>query len=75
MPVNPLNWIVLPLAFSLGILFLLATAYDLLVFHRRKNKRESIYRCEECHHIYAELHRTPLARCPKCGQQNEPSRR
>ncbi len=75
MPVNPLSLIALSLVFILGGLFLLAAAYDLIVFHRRKSKKESVYRCSGCRHIYTEHHRTPLARCPKCGQQNEPSRR
>jgi len=74
MPVDPLSLIVIPLALALGLLLLLATAYDIIVFRRRKSKDESVYRCGSCRHIYTEIHRTPLARCPKCGQQNEPTR-
>ena len=72
---DPISLLLAPLAVSLGILFLLATFYDLIVFRRQKSKKGAIYRCSGCRHIYTELHRTPLARCPKCGQQNEPSRR
>ncbi len=75
MPIDPLSLIVVPLTLALGLLLLLATAYDVILFRRRKSKDESVYRCESCRHIYTEIHRTPLARCPKCGQQNEPSRR
>ncbi len=74
MPVDPLSLIVVPLALALGVLIALAAAYDIVVFRRRKSKDESVYRCGSCRHIYTELHRTPLARCPKCGQQNEPTR-
>jgi len=75
MPADPLSLIVVPLALALGLLLVLGTAYDIVVFRRRKSKDESVYRCSACRHIYTELHRTPLARCPKCGQPNEPSRR
>ncbi len=74
MPVDPLSLIVVPLTLALGLLLLLAAAYDVVVFRRRKSKDESVYRCGSCRHIYTELHRTPLARCPKCEQQNEPTR-
>ena len=74
MPVDPLSLIVVPLTLALGLVFLLATAYDVILFRRRKSKDESVYRCGSCHHIYTEVHRTPLARCPKCRQQNEPTR-
>ena len=74
MPVDPLSLIVVPLALALGVLIALAAAYDVVSFRRRKSKDESVYRCGSCRHIYTELHRTPLARCPKCGQQNEPTR-
>ncbi len=74
MPADPLNLIVVPLALALGLLIALAATYDLTVFRRRKSKDESVYRCRDCRLIYTELRRTPLARCPKCGQQNEPIR-
>jgi len=74
MSVDPLSLIVVPLVLALGLLFVLAAAYDLLVFLRRKSKDKFIYRCSGCRHIYTELHRTPLARCPRCGKNNEPVR-
>ena len=74
MPVDPLNLIVIPLAIAMGLLFALAATYDCILFRRRKSKDESVYRCRNCRHIYTELRRTPLARCPKCGQPNEPVR-
>lgn len=75
MPVDPLSLIVVPLSLALGLLLALAAAYDLTVFRRRKSKDESVYRCRGCRLIYTEFRRTPLARCPKCGQQNEPVRK
>ena len=74
MPVEPLSLIVVPLSLALGLLLALAAAYDVIVFRRRKSKDESVYRCRGCLHIYTEIHRTPLSRCPKCGRQNEPVR-
>jgi len=72
--IEPLSLIVVPLALGLGTLLALAAAYDLVLFRRRKSPSESVYRCRNCRHIYTELHRTPLARCPHCGKQNEPAR-
>ena len=74
MNIDPLTLIAAPLILCLGILLALAAAYDFTLFRRRKNGAESIYRCHDCRHIYTERHRTPLARCPKCGQPNEPVR-
>lgn len=75
MMLDPLLLILLPLAIALGLLFALATAYDAVIFRRRKDKNTSIYQCRKCQYIYTELHRTPLAHCPKCGHQNEPLRK
>jgi rRNA maturation endonuclease Nob1 len=75
MPVDPLHLIALPLILSLVALFAAAAAYDFMIFRRRrKNGNKAVYRCENCRHIYTVPLRTPLARCPKCGQQNEPVR-
>ncbi|MDK2857050.1 MAG: hypothetical protein PWQ29_639 [Verrucomicrobiota bacterium] len=75
MQVHPLHLLALPLVFALSGLFAAAVAYDVIIFRRRhRNRNNVIYRCSSCHHIYAEVHRTPLARCPKCGKQNEPVR-
>ncbi|MFA7256672.1 MAG: hypothetical protein WC047_03765 [Kiritimatiellales bacterium] len=73
MPVDPLNLFTLPLTLAMVALFAAAMVYDLLIFRRRrKNGYKAVYRCDTCRHIYTVPHRTPLARCPKCGRQNEP---
>ena len=73
MPVDPLSFCVLPLALALAAIFVAATAYDFVTFRRRrKTGNQAIYRCDACRHIYTAPGRTPLARCPKCGKQNEP---
>lgn len=75
MPADPLSLFVLPLALALVALFVAAAAYDFIVFRRRRqNENETVYRCDACRHIYTVPRRTPLARCPKCGKQNEPVR-
>ncbi len=73
MSVDPLNLLVIQLALALIALFATAAVYDFVTFRRRrKNSGEAIYRCDACRHIYIAPGRTPLARCPKCGKQNEP---
>jgi rubrerythrin len=75
MTVDPLNLLVIQLALALIALFAAAAVYDFVTFRRRrKNSGEAIYRCDACRHIYIAPGRTPLARCPKCGKQNEPVR-
>lgn len=75
MIIDPLNLLAIPLILALGALFAAAAFYDLTVYRRRRrNGNKSIYRCDACRHIYTVAHRTPLARCPKCGKQNEPVR-
>lgn len=75
MPVNLPSLLVLPTALLLLTLFAASIFYDFTVFRRRrKNRNKAVYRCAECRHIYTEFRRTPLARCPKCGKQNEPVR-
>ena len=74
MLVDPLHLFVIPLVLALSGLLLAAGAYDLLTFRRRKTKHETVYRCASCRDIYISTQRTPLARCPKCGRQNEPIR-
>jgi rubrerythrin len=76
MPVDPLSLFVLPLTLALAAVFAAAAAYDFIIFRRRrrKNGNEAVYRCNACRHIYTVSCRTPLARCPKCGHQNEPVR-
>jgi rRNA maturation endonuclease Nob1 len=75
MPVEPLSLFTLPLVLSLVALFAAAAVYDFITFRRRrKNENKAVYRCDGCRHIYTALSRTPLARCPQCGKQNEPVR-
>lgn len=70
-PVGPLT--ILP-ACALIALLLAAAYYDWMAFRRRRSPREAVYRCASCRRIYTAPHRTPLARCPGCGAQNEPVR-
>jgi rRNA maturation endonuclease Nob1 len=73
MPVDPFHLLALPLVLSLAAIFAAAAVYDVVIFRRRKlNRNKAVYRCDSCRHIYAVAHRTPLARCPRCGKQNEP---
>ena len=75
MPVDPLSLFTIPLTLALAALFAAAAAYDIITFRRRrKNGSQAVYRCDACRHIYTVPRRTPLARCPKCGKQNEPVR-
>jgi len=75
MPIDPLSLFTIPMTLALAALFAAATAYDFITFRRRRNnENKSIYRCDACRHIYTVPHRTPLARCPQCGKQNEPVR-
>lgn len=74
MPVDPLQFIQIPLILTLTGLLLATMAYDLKTSRRKKSKDETVYRCSGCRGIYTDVHRTPLARCPKCGKQNEPVR-
>jgi rRNA maturation endonuclease Nob1 len=75
MPIHPLNLLTIPLALTLIALFAAAAVYDFITFRRRrKSATPVVYRCDACRHIYTVPHRTPLARCPKCGSQNEPVR-
>lgn len=73
---DPLSLLTIPLILALAALFAAAAVYDAIIFRRRRNNgNKSIYRCDACQHIYTVAHRTPLARCPKCGKQNEPARK
>lgn len=75
MSVDPAILLALTLAFLLSALFAAAVFYDLTVFRRRKNNgSKAVYRCANCRYIYTVPRRTPLARCPQCGQHNEPVR-
>lgn len=75
MSIDPIGLLIYPLALALIVIFVAAVLYDFTVFRRRKKTGKAVYRCNACRHIYAEMHRTPLARCPKCGNSNEPVRK
>lgn len=75
MTVNPIHLLAWATVIALLFVFAAATFYDLTVFRRRRKKKKAIYRCAACRCIYEEAHRTPLARCPQCGQPNEPVRK
>lgn len=72
--IDPLYLLTVPSAIAIAALLIAAIFYDLTVFRRRKNKNRAIYRCKKCRHIYTTWTRTPLAKCPQCGTQNEPVR-
>ena len=73
MPVDPLHLMPLPLTLSLAAIFAAAAVYDFVIFRRRsRNGNKAVYRCAACRHIYTVPRRIPLARCPKCGELNEP---
>jgi rRNA maturation endonuclease Nob1 len=74
MPAGFVSTFASPVIVALIALLAAAAFYDFILFRRRPAAREAVYRCDSCRHIYTESHRTPLARCPKCGQQNEPVR-
>ncbi len=74
MPIDPLHLFVIPLILALVGLFAAAWVYDIKTFRRRKDKNKTLYRCTDCQRIFTDIHRIPLARCPKCGKQNEPVR-
>lgn len=74
MLVDPLHLLIAPMALLLAALFGVAFLYDVQTFRRRKSKHETVYRCNGCHRIFTDEHRTPLARCPNCGEQTAPPR-
>jgi hypothetical protein len=75
MPVDPLSLFSLPLILALTALFAITVFYDVTVSRRRRaNRKKAVYRCENCRRIYTAPRRTPLARCPQCGHNNEPMR-
>lgn len=76
MPVDPLHLVTLPLLAALAVLFLLAAAYDLVIFRRRKKSdSKAICRCSGCSRIYAVARYAPISHCPQCGKVNLPIRK
>jgi rRNA maturation endonuclease Nob1 len=74
MQIDPLLLPALILSCLLGGLLLAATLYDLRLSRRQKSKNETVYRCAACRRLYCLQRHTPLARCPHCGESNEPAR-
>ncbi len=42
---------------------------------RAARRRERLYRCSGCAHVYTDRRDVPLAGCPRCGTLNEAVRR
>ena len=42
---------------------------------RRRPRRNAIYRCESCGHVYDDARNVPLSACRRCGALNEAVRR
>lgn len=74
MQIDPLQLPAIILGSLLGGLLIAATLYDLRLSRRRKSKNETVYRCATCRRVYSLQRHTPLARCPHCGESNEPAR-
>lgn len=57
--------------FPLTVIGVLALFYNYRYKHRPMRKRESIYECTNCDHVYAFARNRPMDRCPRCGHLNE----
>lgn len=68
--------ILIPLVFNLAII-LSCWMYYHFAHHSRRvvRTRSRIYRCSVCENVYVEERDVPLARCPRCGHNNEAIRR
>jgi hypothetical protein len=70
------NLVLIPLVFNLAIIFACWMYYTFL--HRScrvVRTRSRIYRCSVCENVYVEERDVPLARCPRCGHNNQAIRR
>ncbi len=38
---------------------------------RRRRRKASLYRCEQCGRVYEDERNVPLSACPACGTLNE----
>lgn len=68
--------ILLPTALALGavvVLWIQHMVRDGML--RRRPRRNAIYRCESCGHVYDDSRNVPLATCRRCGTLNEAVRR
>lgn len=70
------NLVLIPLVFNLAILLACWVYYSFVhPSGRVAHTRSRIYRCGVCEHVYVEARDVPLARCPRCGRNNEAIRR
>lgn len=54
------------------VVALLALYYSIRSMHHRAGRRrDSIYHCAECGHVYSFARHRPMDRCPRCGALNE----
>lgn len=68
--------VLIPLVFNLAIIMACWMYYTFI--HRSggvARTRSRIYRCNVCANVYVEERDVPLARCPRCGHNNEAIRR
>ncbi len=71
-PLSPPLIFLVPLAFTLLLLF--ATAVYYAIWRSgppHEPTRTRIYRCAYCRHVYVVPHDVPLACCPRCDSMNE----
>jgi rubrerythrin len=70
------NLVLIPLVFNLAIIFACWMYYTFAHHASRAVRRSArIYRCSVCDNVYLEVRDIPLARCPRCGHNNEAIRR
>lgn len=68
--------VLLPTAIALGavvVLWIHLMVRDGML--RRRPRRNAIYRCESCGHVYDDSRNVPLSTCRRCGTLNEAVRR
>ena len=62
---------VLLITFPLLFIGFFSFYYALRNIHRPRHKKENIYICSECGHIYALERNRPMDRCPNCNHLND----
>jgi len=55
----------------LFITSMLALFYNFRSMHHPSREKESIYKCDECGHVYAFARDRPMDRCPHCNHLND----
>ena len=70
------NLVLIPLVFNLAIILACWMYYTFMhPSSRVARSRSRLYRCRVCEHVYAEARDVPMARCPRCGHNNDAIRR